>query len=158
MTLSVTIRFTACHFPPQRTMKIRLLPSLSSTKTQSWPAGLVVMMAVGTGHLVGRNQSRTLYTVITFPNLHAKFPYASSFSAFPLPCSLSPPPPPLLSFPSTFLDIRSSRDTQVTVFTALCTFLSLLFLTPLPSLSYPLHAHSSLCLITHRGLFYHGTH
>ncbi len=40
------------------------------------------------------------------------------FSTPLLPLSSSASPSPLLSFPSTFLDIRSSRDTQVTVFTA----------------------------------------
>ena len=43
------------------------------------------------------------------------FPFASS-STFPLLSCLSLSP--LLSFPSTFLDIWSGRDTQVTVFTA----------------------------------------
>lgn len=47
-------------------------------------------------------------TVITFPPIHTpSFPSASSLSTFPLPCSLSPPP--LLSFASTFLDIRSRQ-------------------------------------------------
>ena len=75
-----------------------------SSKTQSWPVGLVVMMVAGIGHLAVRNQSRSLYTVITFPNPHAKFPFASSSSSsfsstFPLPWSLSPPLPlPLLCF------------------------------------------------------------
>lgn len=73
-----------------------------SSKTQSWPVGLVVMMVVGIGYLAVRNQSRSLYTVITFPNPHAKFPFASSSSfssTFPLPWSLSPPLPlPLLCF------------------------------------------------------------
>lgn len=118
------------------------------------------MMVGGMGYLAGRNQSRSLYTVITFPNQHANFPFASSSSStFPLPCSLSPPPPPpLLSFPSTFPDMWSSKDTPVTVFTALYTFLSSPFLSPLCSLSDPLHAHFSFCLITHQGLFYSGTH
>lgn len=73
-----------------------------SSKTQSWPVGLVVMMVVGIGYLAVRNKSRSLYTVITFPNPHAKFPFASSSSfssTFPLPWSLSPPLPlPLLCF------------------------------------------------------------
>lgn len=112
----------------------------------------------GIGYLAGRNQSRSLHTVITFPNQHSNFPFASSSSStFPLPCSLSPPPP-LLSVPSTFPDMWSSEDTPVTVFTALYTFLSSLFLTPRCSLSYPLRAHFSFCLITHQGLFYSGTH
>lgn len=64
-------------------------------------------MVVGIGCLVGRNQSRSLYTVITFPNPHAKFPFASSFSTFPLPCSLSPPPLPLLCFHFPLLSLIS---------------------------------------------------
>ena len=47
------------------------------------------MMMVGIGYLVDRNQSRSQYTVIKFPNPQAKFPFASSFSTFPLPCTLS---------------------------------------------------------------------
>lgn len=69
------------------------------------------MMVVGTGYLAGRNQSRSLYTAITFPNPHAKFPFASSsstFSTFPLPCSLSPPLPlPLLCFHFPLLSLIS---------------------------------------------------
>lgn len=64
-------------------------PLFPSTKTSSF--WLVVMTMMGTGYRAGRNQSRSQYTVIKFPNPHAKFPFASSsFSTFPLLCSLSP--------------------------------------------------------------------
>lgn len=83
----------------------------SSSKTQSRPVRLVVMMVVGTGYLAGRNQSRSLYTVITFPTPHANFPFSSSSSSvstFPLPCSLSPPLPlPLLCFHFPLLSLIS---------------------------------------------------
>lgn len=95
-----------------------------SSKTQSWPVGLVVMMVVGIGYLAVRNQSRSLYTVITFPNSTRQVSLCLLlllllyFSTPLIPLSSSASPSPLLSFPSTFLDIWSSRDTQVTVFTA----------------------------------------
>lgn len=64
---------------------ILLLHHLSSTTAKSWPVGLVVMMVVGIGYLVGRNQSRPLYTVITFPNPHAKFPFCLLLLHFSTP-------------------------------------------------------------------------
>lgn len=132
MMSSVQIQITSWHFSAilsaadndKTLFQILFLsyPVFPSTKTS--PVGLAVMTMMGTGYVAGRNQSRSQYTVIKFPTPHAKFPFASSsfsflhFSTPLLPLSSSASPSPLLSFPSTFLDIWSSGDTQVTVFTA----------------------------------------
>lgn len=112
-------------------------------------------------------------TAITPPppprNPHANFPLCllllHPLSTFPLPCSLSPPP--LLSFASTFLDIRSGRRRSAYSFYSAVHIplprpgRSLSphsrrppLLLPLPTL----RAHSSFCLIACRGLFYRGAH
>lgn len=102
-------------------------------------------------------------------NPHANFPLCllllHPLSTFPLPCSLSPPP--LLSFASTFLDIRSGRRRSAYSFYSAVHIplprpgRSLSphsrrppLLLPLPTL----RAHSSFCLIACRGLFYRGAH
>lgn len=127
MTYSWYFRLTSWHFSVTTSAadpaSACLPPCFPSSKTQTWPVGLVVMMMVETGYLAGGNQSRTQYTMIKFLNPRAKFPLCLlllplHFSTPMLPLSSSASPSPLLSFPFTFLDMWYSGDAQVTVFTA----------------------------------------
>lgn len=100
---------------------------------------------MGIGHLVGRNQSRSVNTVITFPNPHANFPFPSSFSTclLPvLPLSFSSAAPSLpLHLPLLSLIFDPAETLRLRFYSLACpalyTFLSPLFLGPLSSLSYP---------------------
>lgn len=97
MTYSWYFSLTSWHFSVTSSAadpaSACLPPCFPSSKTQTWPVGLVVMMMVETGYLAGGNQSRTQYTMIKFLNPRAKFPLCLL-----LPLHFSTPMLPLLCF------------------------------------------------------------